>query len=223
MSTVPGVSSYLVSLGEAIVSELEEAHKARERGLTACRRVIRASSLAIRAVHRELPEEYRKRIDEAEGTLREAQKELGPYPQIAHAGFLHDAEKEYAEARLTVCLVEGDELKSYEQLGVGIAAWLNGLAEAASELRRYILDRLRRGELDHAEMLLRQMEDCYEFLIGIDYPDALTGGLRRTTDGLRAVLERTRGDVTTTMIQSRLQHLLEESIDRFSRTQVQHT
>jgi translin len=165
-------------------------------------------------VHRGLTEEYQSRIDEADGALREAQKELLPYPQVAHAGFLHDAEKEYVEARLTVCLVEGEELKSYVQLGVGIAAWLNGLAEAASELRRYILDRLRMGELNLTEVLLRRMEDCYEFLVSIEYPDALTGGLRRTTDSLRAVLERTRGDVTTTLLQGRLQHLLEESIGR---------
>ncbi|MCL4312883.1 MAG: haloacid dehalogenase [Actinobacteria bacterium] len=214
MSTSSGISSSLASLGEVIISELEEAHRAREKGLTACRRTIRASSLAIRAVHRGLTEEYQSRIDEADGALREAQKELLPYPQVAHAGFLHDAEKEYVEARLTVCLVEGEELKSYVQLGVGIAAWLNGLAEAASELRRYILDRLRMGELNLTEVLLRRMEDCYEFLVSIEYPDALTGGLRRTTDSLRAVLERTRGDVTTTLLQGRLQHLLEESIGR---------
>ena len=128
---------------------------------------------------------------------------------MAFAGFLHDAEKEYAEARLTGALVAGDPLPAHDRLGVEVAAWLNGLAEAASELRRNVLDRLREGELARAEALMEMMDDVYGLLITVDYPDALTGGLRRTTDALRAVVERTRGDVTTTLLQSRLQEAIE--------------
>jgi translin len=128
---------------------------------------------------------------------------------VAYAGFLHDAEKEYTEAVLTCRLVDGGSLPTYADLNVGLPAWLNGLAEAASELRRHLLDRLRAGETDTAERLLATMEDVYEALVSIDYPDAVTGGLRRTADALRAVLERTRSDVTTTMLQVRLQEALE--------------
>jgi translin len=120
------------------------------------------------------------------------------------AGFLHDAEKEYAEARLTQAMVDGSPLPSPAELDVGVAAWLNGLAEAASELRRHLLDRLRQGELDRAESLLGVMEDAYDMLVTIDYPDAITAGLRRTVDALRGVLERSRGDVTTATVQARL-------------------
>jgi translin len=131
---------------------------------------------------------------------------------IGHAGFLHDAEKEYAEAVLTGALVGGLGLPDHESVGVGLPAWLNGLAEAASELRRHLLDRLRAGDTSMAEQLLAVMEDVYEALVAVDYPDAVTGGLRRTADALRAVLERTRSDVTTTLLHVRLQTALERRI-----------
>jgi translin len=131
---------------------------------------------------------------------------------LAASGFLHDAEKEYAEARLTVALVGGDPLPSFEDMKVGLAAWLNGLAEAASELRRHLLDRLRAGETARGEELLLAMEDVYDLLVSVEYPDAITGGLRRATDSLRAVVERSRSDVTSTVLQSALQQTIEKSL-----------
>jgi translin len=142
--------------------------------------------------------------------LHEAQQALAPHPRVAHAGFLHDAEKEYAEALLTAALVAGAPLPGAAEAGVGVAAWLCGLAEAASELRRHLLDRIRDGDLARGEELLGAMEDAYDLLVTIDFPDALTGGLRRTTDSLRAVLERSRSDVTTTVIQARLHTALDQ-------------
>ena len=200
----------LVSLCEPVRAELEAAHAARERGLAACRRTIRACGNAIRAVHRCDAELARRLTGEAQEALREAQDALGPHPRVAHAGFLHDAEKEYAEAVLTAALVDGSPLPGPGETGVGVPAWLCGLAEAASELRRHLLDRIRGGDLARGEQLLGAMEDVYDLLVTIDYPDAVTGGLRRSTDALRAVLERSRSDVTTTVIQSRLRTALEE-------------
>lgn len=141
--------------------------------------------------------------------MAEAQAALVPFPALAAAGPLHDAEKEYAEARLTAALVANGPLPSHQDLGVGAGAWLNGLCEAASELRRYLLDRLRAGDTARAGALLDVMNDVYDTLVSIDYPDAVTGGLRRSTDALRAVLERTRGDLTTTVLQTRLQAAIE--------------
>ena len=177
--------------------------------MPACRRAIRAASSAIRAVHRLQPDKYDEFVAESRAAIREAQGAVSPFPMIAYAGFLHDAEKEYAEAVLTRALVAGDELPDHDIIGVGIPAWLNGLAEAASELRRHLLDRLRGGEVATAERLLLRMEEVYEALVTVDFPDAVTGGLRRTADSLRAVLERTRSDVTTTILQVRLQNALE--------------
>jgi len=189
---------------------LDAVNAARESGLGACRRTIRLASSAIRAVHRRDPERAASLTADCESALREAQNALAPFPMVAYAGFLHDAEKEYAEAVLTARLVSAGDLPGWDELQVGLPAWLNGLAEAASELRRHLLDRLRAGETDMAERLLAQMEDVYEALVVVDYPDAVTGGLRRTADALRAVLERTRSDVTTTLLQVRLQEALEQ-------------
>jgi translin len=195
---------------EQVAASLADAHRAREVGLAACRRVIRSSGSSIRAVHRLDVSEAEARAVEAEDSLREAQEALAPFPAVAYAGFLGDAEKEYAEARLTAALVSGANLPTHHELRVQPTSWMKGLAEAASELRRHLLDRLRSGELDRGEELLGVMDDVYDALVTVDFPDAVTGGLRRSLDALRAVLERTRGDVTTTVLQQRLR----ESIDR---------
>lgn len=189
----------------AVIEELTATNEAREQGLSACRQVIRACSRSIRMVHRNEHVEAASVADEAESHLRRAQEALADFPKVAHAGFLHDAEKEYAEARLTAAFVQGAPLPIYADLRVAIPAWLNGLAEAASELRRYLLDSLRRGDMSRGDELLEDMDDVYELLVSIDYPDALTAGLRRTTDAYRAVLERTRSDYTTAVMQAQLQ------------------
>jgi translin len=199
----------LVVLGEQAREQLRAAHRAREEALTKCRETIQACGSAIRAVHRLQPDDAARRTADAEAALRRAQDVLVPFPALAAAGFIHDAEKEYVEARMTAALVDATPLADAASLGVGVAAWLNGLAEAASELRRHLLDRLRAGETDRAEALLESMEDVYDLLVTVDYPDAITGGLRRTTDALRAVLERSRSDVTTTVIQADLRRALE--------------
>lgn len=165
--------------------------------------MVRSASLAIRSVHRRLPDAVADHTAAAEADLRSAQEVLAPFPAVAHAGFLQDAEKEYAEAVLTAAMVAGEPLADHDAIGVSIPAWLNGLAEAASELRRHALDRLRDDDRATAERLLHTMDDVYDALVAVDHPDALTGGLRRTTDALRAVLERTRGDVTLASIHRR--------------------
>jgi translin len=201
----------LQQLVGAVTASFADTHRAREVGLPACRRAIRASGSSIRAVHRQAPDDAAALADEAAAALREAQVALAPFPAIAYAGFLSDAEKEYAEARLTAALIAGTALPGPADLGVMGVSWLKGLAEAASELRRHLLDRLRDGELDRGEELLGAMDDAYDALVAVDFPDAITGGLRRTVDALRAVLERTRSDVTITVLQSRLQRAIELS------------
>ncbi len=153
-------------------------------------------------------------FEQSQLALREAQAALGSFPWVRYAGFLQDAEKEFGEAALTRALVEGDPLPTWEDLSIGLAPWLNGLCEAASELRRDVLDRLREGSSETAEALLHSMDAVYELVVSVDYPDAITGGLRRSADALRAVLERTRSDLTTTALQLRLQSSLERAAER---------
>ena len=195
----------------AIVDDLERVNAARETALTACRQVIRAAGSSIRAVHRLDEPAAALLAADSEAALRTAQRTLEPYPAIVHAGFLHDAEKEYAEARAVAALVAGVPVPGPDELDVSPTAWMRGLAEAASELRRHLLDRLREGAVERAESLLAAMDDVYAALVVVDYPDAITTGLRRTLDALRAVLERSRGDVTTTVLQTRLQRAIDRA------------
>jgi translin len=192
---------------------LESKHKAREITLAACRKTIQACAASIRAVHREQFDTAEELSTQAAAHLAEAMAAVEKHPDIRHAGFVHDASKEYAEARMTLAFVRGDPLPAAEELvGVEVQAYLNGMAEAASELRRYILDLLRRGRPERGEELLGYMDDVYSLLITVDFPDAMTGGLRRTTDALRGVLERTRGDLTMTLLQSRLLEGIESRV-----------
>ncbi|HEX6421638.1 MAG TPA: hypothetical protein VFZ77_24255 [Acidimicrobiales bacterium] len=211
MAATRGLSrrEHLDALVGAIDAGLEAAAAARERALPACRRAIRAAGSSIRAVHRLDPGAAAARAADAEHALREAQRVLAPFPAIAHAGFLHDAEKEYVEARAVAALVADEPVPGPDDLGVSPTAWMRGVAEAASELRRHLLDRLREGHLERGERMLAAMDDVYGALEAVDHPDAVTNGLRRTLDALRAVLERSRGDVTVTVVQARLQRAIE--------------
>ncbi len=199
----------LAPIRNEILASMTAVNDAREQGLPACRQVIRCCSRSIRMIHRREHEQAALMAGEAEDSLRAAQSALKPFPKIAHAGFLHDAEKEYAEAKLLSAFVLGEALVDHKALDIEPSAWLNGLAEAASELRRFLLDELRQGNMDRGDELLEDMDDVYELLVSIDFPDALTGGLRRTTDAFRAVLERTRSDYTTTVMQEQLRMTIE--------------
>lgn len=194
----------LHAIKSLVVADISAAHEARELALGVCRQAIRACSRSIRMVHRQEFAEATAMADDAERTIRQAQDVLRDQPKVRHAGFLHDAEKEYAEARIFAAFVELQPIPSAEVLCIENAAWLNGLAEAASELRRYLLDQLRLDNFARCDALLEDMDDVYELLVSIDFPDAITGGLRRTTDAYRAVLERTRSDYTTAVLQAQL-------------------
>lgn len=195
-------------LVDEIIDRLAAMHSSREQAINAGRSVIRASGNAIRALHRGDVASANALLDEAVATLREIRKATSSYPNVYWAGYVQDAMKEYAEAAITAAILLDNPIPSPEALNVEDAAYLNALAEAASELRRDCLDALRRNDTDVAMRLLEQMDVIYSGLMTVDFPDAITGGLRRTTDQLRAVLERTRGDVTLSMRQDRLERAL---------------
>lgn len=213
MSGLEDLAAQIAAIGDASRAALEEKHAAREVALRTSRRVIQCCAASIRAVHREEFDEAGKLADEARTHLDEADEAITEHPDLRYAGYLHDAQKEYAEARITLALVRGDDrIPVADDLGVEVPAYLNGMAEAASELRRRLLDLLRRGHLEQGEALLGAMDEVYSLLVTIDFPDAVTHGLRRTTDALRAVIERTRGDLTTTILQRRLQDTIERRV-----------
>jgi translin len=200
----------LSNFSEAFQREFDEKMKAREKALAAGRSAIRSSANAIRAIHRGEFDQARHLMDEARSALdagKEAVREA--HPDVYFAGFLQDAQKEYAEARLTEAIVTGSDLPSREELDVELAAYLNGMAESIGEGRRAILDLLRRGDVERGERILSAMEDIYHLLVSMDYPDAITANLRRSTDVGRSILERSRGDLTITLVQGKLQAALE--------------
>jgi translin len=201
----------IAAAGSAARAALEATHQAREITLPASRAAIRACAVAIRAVQRHEFEDARAHIADAAAQLDRAAAATADQGSVRHAGFLQDAYKEYAEANLTLAFIEGGPLPTAEDLGVDAPAYLNGMAEAASELRRQVLDLLRAGDADRAEELFGVMDDVYALLVTVDYPDAVTGGLRRSTDALRAVLERTRGDVTNATVAARFQAAVERT------------
>jgi translin len=199
------------ALAEMASTQLAAKNTAREAGLSRCREAIRNSANSIRAVHRGEFETAKTLADKAGSLLAEAKQALSAHPDIMHAGFVHDSEKEYAEARITHAFIAGvAKLPTRAELEVGLAAYLNGLAEAVGELRRYLLDSLRAGEVERCEDCLAVMDEVYSILVTFDYPDAMTGGLRRTTDNVRGILERTRGDLSLAVRQRDLEKRLSE-------------
>ena len=187
-----------------------DKNAARERALPLCRDAIRHSANAIRAVHREDFEQAEKLAAAAGRQLAEAKEALRSHLDTYFAGFVHDSQKEFAEASITLAIIGGRPLPRPEQLDVELPAYLNGLGEAVGELRRHLLDKLRGGDVEHCESILAAMDDMYSVLVTMDYPDAMTNGLRRTTDSVRGILERTRGDLTVSVRQRELERRLGE-------------
>jgi translin len=201
-------------VADALRKRFDAMNEAREIGLSESRKAIRACGNAIRALHRYETETAAALLEEAKSHLGAAQSALGPYPEVLHAGFVHDAQKEYAEGTITFALVTRAPMPTIEGLQISASAYAKGMAEAIGELRRHILDLMRQGELARCEELLGSMDDIYYVLVSMDYPDGITQGLRRLTDVARSIIERTRGDFTTSSIQSALRESLEARMER---------
>ncbi len=183
---------------------------AREKALPLCRKAIRHCSQAIRAVHRQEFDQAKELLQSAHNLLDEAEQAITACSELINTGFFRDAQKEFAEGSITLALVTGKQPPDPDELGIDSAAYLNGLGEAVGELRRYLLDSMRRGDLSQGEELLSAMDNIYNILVTMDFPDAITAGLRRTTDMVRGVLERTRSDLTLVMRQKELEDRLKE-------------
>ena len=197
----------LESIANRIRENFSAQDAAREKALPLCRDAIRHSSNAIRAVHRQEFKEAKKLLQNARRLITRAEQTIAG-GELSNIGFIRDAQKEFAEGSITLALATRKQPPNPEELKVGHAAYLNGLGEAAGEMRRYLLDSLRRDDLSRCEEILSAMDDIYSVLVTMDFPDAITGGLRHTTDMVRGVLERTRSDLTLVMRQKELEEKL---------------
>jgi translin len=200
----------LDSIMERIRATFVERSAVRDLTLNRSRELIRYCSLTIRAVHREEFAEAERLLDTARQAAAAMKADIRPHPELYYTGYTQDALKEFTEASVVSAIVLNRPIPTPEAIDVDEAAYLNGLCEAASELRRRCLDLIRRDRVEEAERMLTAMDDIYAQLVTVDFPDAITGGLRRSTDTLRAVLERTRGDLTTTLQQEKLQKALRQ-------------
>ena len=204
--------------GEQTSHAMGNTHAAREQALLSSRQVIRLSANSIRATHRGEFDVARSLIDEVRQLLEELRGLRTVHPEVFYGGFVEDSVKEYVESCATLAFVEGTGLPTLEDMGeelsIGAAPYINGLAESIGELRRSVLDMLRRDDFSRCEALLEIMDEVYSVLVTLDYPDAVTRGLRRTTDVMRGVIERTRGDLTIALRQRGLERQLARFSDR---------
>lgn len=200
-------------IAENIRKNLAAKDAARERILPLCREAIRYCSLAIRALHRQEMKEAQKMLKKARELLDEAEVALADGGESIRANIILDSQKEYAEGCITLALVQGKQVPAPEDIGVEPVAYLHGMGDAVGELRRYLMDGLRKGDLSRGEELLGAMDDMYNILVTMDFPDAVTNGLRRITDMVRGVLEKTRSDLTLTIRQKEL----EDRLDKFQK------
>ena len=193
----------------------DERTAARDQALSQARQLTRLSAHTIRAIHRDDSVQAEELLMEARILTLNIQRDLAAYPDLYYAGYTQDAIKEFAEASLTCALIENRPLPQPEELGIEYATYLNGLAETIGELRRKCLDILRMGYSEDAERLLNAMDDIYNVLVTMDYPDAITSGLRRQTDLVRGIIERTRADLTLSLREQHLQEALQKFAAKF--------
>lgn len=204
----------LDAISERIRQSFDARTAARDQALSQARALTRFCANAIRAAHRDEHDLVRQNLHEARHLAESLRIDLAEFPDLYYTGYTQDALKEYAEANIVYALITNKALPYPEELGLEDATYLQGLAETAGELRRRCMDILRHGHSTEAERLLGDMDDIYAVLVTMDYPDAITGGLRRLTDIVRGVTERTRGDMTISVRQERLEEALQKFQER---------
>jgi translin len=197
-----------LDFGNRARTHLDAEDAARERALVLSRELTRRAASAIRTVHRAEWEEADAILQGSAQIIAELQELLAGHGMVYAAGFVQDAQKEYAEAQITRALIAGERLPMPEELGIEPVPYLNGLAESTGELRRHIIDAIRQDSFDRSEELLEVMNEIYDLLVTFDYPDAISMGLKRRLDMVRGVLERTRSDLTNAIQQQVLRAAL---------------
>ena len=197
-------------LTDKVHQDFEARHQVREEALKNTRQLTRCAANAIRAIHRGERSQAEQSMADANDIVDNLLQSLADFPEFYFSGYTQDALKEYIEARLTINFIENEPLPSPEDLRVEYSTYLRGLAETIGEMRRRCLDILRKGYSDEAERMLELMDEIYALLVTIDYPDAITYGLRRQTDLVRGIIERTRADLTMSLREQHLQDALKD-------------
>ena len=202
--------NFFDNLSEKTHQDFETRHLVRENALKQTRLLTRCSANAIRAIHRDEKDVAEENMSAGRIIVDDLKRSVEPFPEIYFSGYTQDALKEFVEARLTIAFLNNEDLPMPEEMGIEYATYIRGLAETIGEMRRRCMDILRQGYSDEAERLLSLMDDIYAILVTLDYPDAITYGLRRQTDMVRGIIERTRADLTLALREQRLQQSLHD-------------
>ena len=129
-------SQELEAIAEDIRVDFGAKHAAREVGLAACRQALRHSANAIRVVHRGDFPAAEGLLAQAAELLKQAKVALSAHPDIYHAGFVHDAQKEYAEGCTSLALIAGRPLPTRKRSTSSTAptstAWARPSASCAA-------------------------------------------------------------------------------------------
>jgi len=195
-----------------IQAELFSYDKAREQLQTLTRTVTRLCSWSIIQVHRGNLTQATKTLSEAKESLDELQTLLSSHSELPQFGQVLVAFQEYAEAKLLLHLKRSGKLATLKEVGTSSTAYLLGMLDFVGEMRRMILDSLRRGDGEEAQTLLSTMESIYEDLMSLDRTSILPN-YRHKLDAARRILEATRGDVATDLRRVSLEKAL-RSVDR---------
>ncbi|MCM8759485.1 MAG: haloacid dehalogenase [Candidatus Omnitrophica bacterium] len=183
---------------------------AREQSLKLSREVTRLSSRAIKKLHQQNYDEAQKLLEQATTLLISARQAVIKFPEVQYAGFLHNAEKELIEGLIFFKILKDNSIFIPDFDAFDRISFLHGLCEAMGELRRNILDRIRKDQVEDLENMLSLMDDVYYFVSCFDYPDVITRNLRRVLDVLRSTVEKTRADITLTLQQKSLEKKLQD-------------
>lgn len=202
----------LEEIGQKVRGKLDRLSGARDDTVVLSREVIRTCANTIRAAHRGEIAAAHAQLRGAAEALGQMKERLADIPEVYYAGYVHDCQKEFAEAAVFLSVIQDEPLPDPDELGIEYAAFLVGMAEAVGEIRRHTLDVMRQGDLEKAEALLATMDEIYYALVTFDYPDAVTKGLRRFTDTVRGIIEKTRGELTTALRQEDLRAAIRDAL-----------
>ena len=194
MKTVTKVAERLEEYVNSFLPKLEQRFESREKLLMTAREAIRYSGEAISLAHRGKAKEAEEKFELAKAKAKEIAEVVKNFPDLLY-GDVGTAFQEVSEAAFVLSVYLGKDLPSPEELGVPEFHYLLGAADAVGEMRRRVLELLRKGEKEKAEETYSIMEEIYEVLWELEYPKSLVPNLRQKIDYMRRILEDTHHDL----------------------------
>ncbi len=170
------------------VQRAEKAVLEEERKLD---EYLRDERGVVRLCARSIKEVHRGDLDAALKLAKEAKERMDGLPRIEGRG--KHVEQEYAEALALISVAKGEEIPDHATMGVSAQGYLLGLADAIGEIKRLIIEELRKGETALAQGHFSRMEEIYAEIGHLHFSSAALPEFRRKQDVARMQLEDARG------------------------------